>query len=279
MFFGLGVDVKFPANFEKAPYSIIATGVTTLPQKVEFPFSLINASSRTYPDISPAFNEIVPGWVLAENAYALARNQVKFRDRNMAKRTHFEYEALRPDTIDLIIEARRRLQEAPAKQPPSQDQPVLFLESDIRGLGKNYMLEPSRTRAIDTYSFFLRFYALRGLYSHLLLAQETSTGEVRDIESILTQPASTLRWAHELDILLAELPNTPAHELLNLWVAHHARYVKSIADSKARDDKRGARIIPDYETIHAPASEDKVVRAVTEEHERIEKRVARWLKG
>src|SRR5262249_50058277 len=54
MFLGLGVNVKFPADFSKAPYSIIASGVTTLPQKVTFPFSLINAPSAQFPDVSPA---------------------------------------------------------------------------------------------------------------------------------------------------------------------------------------------------------------------------------
>ena len=45
VFFGLGCSIKFPTNFTAAPYTIVATGVTTLAQKVEFPFSLIVQSS------------------------------------------------------------------------------------------------------------------------------------------------------------------------------------------------------------------------------------------
>ncbi|MEO6094459.1 MAG: DUF4954 family protein, partial [Fibrobacteria bacterium] len=40
-FFGLGCSIKFPANYEDSPYSLIATGVSTLPQRLAFPFSLI----------------------------------------------------------------------------------------------------------------------------------------------------------------------------------------------------------------------------------------------
>jgi hypothetical protein len=42
LYVGLGVNIKYPADFTQAPYTIIATGVSTLPQKVAFPFSLIN---------------------------------------------------------------------------------------------------------------------------------------------------------------------------------------------------------------------------------------------
>ena len=67
MFFGLGSNVKYPANFLGAPYTIIATAVNTLPQRVEFPFSLINSPRETVGGISPSFNEIFPGWVLRHN--------------------------------------------------------------------------------------------------------------------------------------------------------------------------------------------------------------------
>jgi hypothetical protein len=57
VFFGLGCSVKFPADFSDAPYSIIATAVPTLPQRVEFPFSLINKPSAAFPGISSSFGE------------------------------------------------------------------------------------------------------------------------------------------------------------------------------------------------------------------------------
>src|SRR5438093_5611883 len=48
-FFGLGVNIKFPADFSRAPYSIIASGVATLPQRVTFPFSLLNNPGAHFP--------------------------------------------------------------------------------------------------------------------------------------------------------------------------------------------------------------------------------------
>ena len=67
------------------------------------------APSRAFEGISPAFNEILPAWVLSDHAYALARNEAKFRDRNRARRLEVAFEVLRPDTMDLVKQARQRL--------------------------------------------------------------------------------------------------------------------------------------------------------------------------
>ena len=32
VFFGLGCNIKYPCNFQHAPYSLIASGITLLPQ-------------------------------------------------------------------------------------------------------------------------------------------------------------------------------------------------------------------------------------------------------
>ena len=278
MFFGLGVNIKFPSNFERSAYTIIATGVTTLPQRVEFPFSLINAPSQTIEGVSPAYNEIIPAWVLSDNAYALARNEAKFRDRNRARRTRVAFEVFRPETVDLIKEARRRLQNAPQKSAVQPGGRILYFEKDIPGLGKNYMFEASRIEAVETYSSYLRFYALRGLYRRLI-ASEIGDIQFSDPETILTQPAETVEWAHQLQTLNEELPNRSVRDLLGLWVEHHQKYVESVRLSKARDDERGSRIIPDYGAIHTGVDNDKLVRRLVTDHEEIKKRVETWLNG
>lgn len=61
VFFGLGCNIKFPSNFVEAPYSVVATAVSTLPQKVTMPFALINTPGHVIPTLSPAINEISPG--------------------------------------------------------------------------------------------------------------------------------------------------------------------------------------------------------------------------
>ena len=108
-FFGLGVNIKFPSDFTKAPYTIIASGVATLPQKVTFPFSLINAPAKSYDSISPAYNEITPAWVLSDNIYTIRRNEKKYKDRNKARRTEFVFDVFRPDSVDLMLDARKKL--------------------------------------------------------------------------------------------------------------------------------------------------------------------------
>ena len=90
-------------NFTRAPYSLIATGVTTLPQRVEMPFSLINESGETIAGISPAFNEISPGWTLGSNLFMVLRNETKFKKRGAAfsDRLKYEHEIItRPDIIN-----------------------------------------------------------------------------------------------------------------------------------------------------------------------------------
>ncbi|RHY47063.1 hypothetical protein DYB30_011945, partial [Aphanomyces astaci] len=50
VFFGLSVSIKYPSNFTNAAYSVIATGVSTLPQKLDMPFALINTPGHNIPD-------------------------------------------------------------------------------------------------------------------------------------------------------------------------------------------------------------------------------------
>lgn len=88
-FFGLGCAIKFPADFSAAPYSLFATGVTTPPQKIAFPFSLIapggpHLAPPGTPHAAAGRNEIIPAWMWSENAYALIRNAYKYADRNKA---------------------------------------------------------------------------------------------------------------------------------------------------------------------------------------------------
>jgi hypothetical protein len=278
MFFGLDSSIKLPSNFARSPYTIIATGVKTLPQKVEFPFSLINTPSESFPGVSPAFNEIIPAWVLSDNIYTIARNEAKYRERNRARRTPIETDVFRPDIVDMMEDARARLRNAPEKKPVGPNLPVLYFERDVPGLGKNYMKHSILVAAIESYSFFIRFYALRAFYRHMTGVARLEE-RVNGIESVLEMPPETPAMAHALRVIAEELPGRPVRDLLAAWVEHHAKYAESVRTSKERDDERGARIIPDYTAIHTPAVEDKAVRRVVEEQKSIESRVAEWLKG
>lgn len=254
-FFGLGVNIKFPSDFTRAPYSIIATAVNALPQKVEFPFSLINSPADSYNGISPAYNEIMPGWVLSDNIYTVKRNEGKYQKRNKARRTVFDFEVFRPEIVNLMVEARRRL--ASVKEPKA-----VYTDKDVKGLGKNFMLEDSRKRGIEAYTFYIRYYALNGLKKRVekMLAENNKTG----VADVLTKAADDPRWEHERALVVQEFPGQDIPALLRLLADYQERIAKDVQVSKEKDDSRGARIISDYPYAHAPASTDGFVKETHE---------------
>lgn len=187
LFIGLNTAIKYPSNFCKAPYSLIATGVTTLPQKFEFPFSLINKPRFVLPDLSPALNEVIPGWTLSDNLYMIIRGERKFLKRSAAfvslhshsilqcikgtKQIHFEHEAFRPETVLLMIEAKNKLlmvesingtNAVNAMQASTRHK--IYTDKHIQGLGKNFLTEAGRQKGITVYSEFILFYAVRALW-------------------------------------------------------------------------------------------------------------------
>lgn len=263
-FFGLGVNIKFPADFSRAPYCIIATGVTALPQKIEFPFSLINTPAASYEGISPEFGEIFPAWVLSDNIFTIRRNEGKFKKRNKARRTQFVFEVFRPDIVDLMIEARKRLSEV-------KEQKELYTDKDIPGLGKNYMLEPRRIKGIETYTRYIRYYALMGLKRRVeaLLAE----GKKEEIARVYDTATDDARWEHERKILLAEFEDKNVAEHLRLLSTMQEEIAKDVQRSKEKDDKRGVRIIPDYAEAHTPAAEESFVKETWETTRKLQQEI------
>jgi len=250
MFFGLGANIKFPANFVRSPYTIVAAAVTTLPQRVEFPFSLINPPADVHPGMSPALNEIMPGWVLSDNLYAVRRNEEKYKARNEARRTAFVFDVLRKDIVDMMIDARRRLIVSTPRN--------VYTSADIEGLGKNYMREPSRVKAIETYVFFIKYYALLGLKKQVetLLSQQAK----QELADILTRHSEDKTWEHQRRIMAQELPGNSVQDNLRLLIQMQGKIARDTEMSKERDDIRGKRVIDDYLDVHTLAKQDSFVK-------------------
>ncbi len=253
-FFGLGATVRFPAAFSRAPFSLLAAGVTTLPQRVVFPFSLINSPGGYISGVPPAYNEIQPGWVVAENLFAVFRTISKHRDRAVARRTAIETEIFRPEIADAVHEARETLRGPAVRE--------IYMERDLPGLGKNFLTEAWRQRGIEAYTFLLRLYALRGWHREI-----EAGGDPRRL--LEDEAAGSARWAHERPILREEYPSAGAEELLQdlAVLAEHA--AQRVQAARARDDARGARIIDDYADCHPNASADGIVRSVWAEAEAV----------
>lgn len=255
-FFGLGVNVKFPADFTGAPYGLIATAVDTLPQRVEFPFALINKPYRAYDGIPPAYNEIFPAWVLSDNLYTVLRNEGKYKKRNKARRTEFVFDVFRRDIIEMMIAARDRLRETGTVKE-------LYTEADIPGLGKNVMTEESRTRAIDTYTRYIEYFVLQGLASRVAGLLAGGAGE--RIASVYTDAADDPDWEYRRGILDAEgYGGRSVTENLERLAAIHERIARDTERSKERDDIRGEKIIPDYTQANTQAPDDGFVKETWE---------------
>jgi len=261
VFWGLGVSIKYPCNLIRSPYSIIATGVVMLPQKIEMPFSLINLPSETIPGLSPAYNAIMPGWVLSDDMFMILRNSVKFRKRDKARRNRFPYAIFRPDTIEMILKARSDLQQvSPIRE--------IYTLHEIPSIGKNYMKEESRLKAIKTYSFYIRYFALQSLYQKTLALIEQN----QDPKSLWRNdqdPDSVL----VLDILSRELPGRSLRDYCQEYLNDQERVTNDIYRSKRKDDIRGREIIDDYESVLTLADDNEFILFMREELEQTRRQV------
>lgn len=269
VFFGLGANVKFPSDFTDAPYTIIATGVDTLPQRMAFPFSLINKPSRQWSDISLACNELFPAWVLAENMYALLRNEGKFKNRDKARRTVVSFDVLRKDTVEKIATALNVLSAAPTKD--------LYTEKDIPGLGKNVMTAESRIKAMKTYEFYCRLYALGGLKKRI--AELIVSGSPVKPKPLFGASSKDQEWHYQRQLLREfGYDRQPPKETLAAYIGMQEQMVASVVRSKEKDDIRGKAIIPDYAFVNTLAEDDLFITDLKKKTSAMKKEVVGMIK-
>jgi NDP-sugar pyrophosphorylase family protein len=242
MFFGLGCNIKYPADYSRSPYSIIAAGVTTLPQKLEYPFSLIIPQENSTPGIPSGCNRLLPAWVLKDNFYLLRRSMSKFRQRNKTPRIPLETDPLHAGNVALMREALERL-EAPAQKKE------IYLPGDIPGIGKNILFEEDRAAAAATYAWFIRFAYLRGKYA----------GE--------KSPSAAGGCG----------PEEPSRQEAREYLESLDKLYAMTLSSRKKDEAQGERIIPDYAQNHAPVQEDEVVAEMKKHCEAEKSRLARFL--
>jgi NDP-sugar pyrophosphorylase family protein len=260
-FFGLGVNVKFPSDLTGAPYSLIATAVDTLPQKVEFPFCLINKPARAVDGIPLAYNEIFPAWVLSDNLYSVLRNEGKYKKRNKAKRTQFVFDVFRRDIIEMMVASRDRLKRAPKPKE-------FYTDGDIPGLGKNFMAEASRSKGIEIYSLYIEYFALQGLVARVKdVVGRQERGRIASVYSDVTQDPD---WEYRRGLLRSEgYDGRTLKENLGRLAEIYDRMARDTQMSKERDDIRGKRIITDYAETNTQAPNDGFVRETWEKSARV----------
>ena len=247
MFFGLGCSIKFPGDYRKSPYSIIATGTVTQSQKVEFPFSLILSPSFYNKGISLHLNELIPGWTLRENIYSVLRNEAKYRSRNKSKRNIFDFTIFRPAVIDLMITARERLDNA-------ADFTICYTERDIPGAGKNFITEEQRVKGIETYSFYIRHYLLTALFARI---EELMRDNIKPEFENIMKPEGSGYWNHAVKLVKTELPEgISVKSALETLILSLEKIYKDAFDSRRKDYKRGVSTVEDYARYHRSPEND-----------------------
>jgi hypothetical protein len=247
-FFGLATAVKFPSNFQDAPYTILAAGVVTLPQRLSLPFSLILDEPLDTVE-TRGLNRVVPGWVLKENIYLLLRNEAKHLLRNQARRHSFDLRIFRPEIVEKLWKARVLLANCEGK--------AVYTKVDLPAVGKNYMLEEDRREALDVYREFLRYAALK------LFSEKELDGVPCDSD-----------WLRGLFRRL-NLDYFSTEQNLLLYLAEERSLWLASLKTKERDDERGVTIIPDYEAFHRPAEEDEFLLSKQEELEKLAEKIRR----
>jgi hypothetical protein len=204
---------------------------------------------------------------LSDNIYTVKRNEGKYMKRNRAKRSRFVFEVFRPDVVDLMVDARRRLLEVKTEKP-------FYTDKDIEGLGKNFMSEASRKKAIETYTWYIRYYALLGLKKRL---ETLSIKSQADAQGVLSEDSEDTRWDHERRTLLREFEDPSVALLLKQLAQMQEELARNVQESKEKDDKRGRRIIDDYAEAHPPAEEDGFVQETWESTRRMREEIEELL--
>lgn len=234
-FFGLGTSIKFPANYDDAPYTVIATGTTTLPQRVAMPFSLITAALVDTGGLyTPGINQILPAWGLYANAYALFRNERKYASRDRARRHGPVRSVITPALADALDRAAARLEEALAGAA-EPGLPSFFDQRSIPELGKNFATVEDCRRGAETYRRYARFFRLYlRIHGAGGLAAPVAAGDAGGPGSV--SPTDRQEFAGLLEDVYADAER-----------------------SRRKDIERGRRIIDDYEAVRPTLEEDGVL--------------------
>ena len=235
MFFGLGVNIKFPANYRESPFSLIATGVTTMPQRLKFPFSLVRPGDPQLMGVPARLNEIVPGWNYACNAYALDRNAYKYSVRGKGVVPAGFASIFSPETVRMVYDAYCRLQVATIRD--------VYTKEHIDGLGENFLRERVRQQALHTYSEYLERYVLELIIT--LVVNDSS---------LVGQPVKELRRMVTTDSNKDVVRVTPLAENFDDLVKRYRQLEKDwferVSHGLDKDNDRGRKIFDDYDDAH-----------------------------
>ena len=235
MFFGLGVNIKFPANYRESPFTLIASGVTTLPQRMKFPFSLVRPGDPQLNGIPARLNEIVPGWNYAKNAYALDRNAYKYSVRGKGLVQNSFYSIYHSDTVRQVYDAYNRLQVSQIRD--------VYTKEHIDGLGENFLRERVRQEALHTYAGYLEHYVLDQLIQ-LVENDMTLAGlSPRELRKLL---------AGDMNREVSRVVPMPDsfEDMVKRFRQLEKDWYEAVTHGLDKDNARGREIFDDYDEAH-----------------------------
>lgn len=162
-------------------------------------------------------------------------------------------------------------------------------------VGKNVMSEGARIKGIETYRYFVDYYALRGLWEQLVAEEFKVDKILKDIAAAKPHLAGKFdhtytgalaageeeraaTWAHQCSLLRWIKTEDDVKSALGQLIDKSFDIVEKTKRSKGKDDARGARIIPGYKAAHKSAEEDKVVAEAEEAAVALEKEISLYLK-
>ena len=235
MFFGLGVNIKFPANYRESPFTLVASGVTTLPQRLKFPFSLIRPGDPQLMGVPARLNELVPAWNYTRNAYAIDRNLFKYSQRGKGCVPASFFSIFNPDTVRQVYDAYNRLQVSQVRD--------VYTREHIDGLGENFMRERVRQGALTAYGEYLERYVLDSLVT-LVEADDTLFKQTpRELRKLLTGDLN-----REI-ARVVPLPET-LDELVKRFRILEKNWFENVFHGLDKDNERGRAIFDDYDDAH-----------------------------
>ena len=190
---------------------------------------------------------MTPAWVLRHSLYQVRRNDEKHRQRDRARHDVLALDAMSQRTIQLMQVALKRLEQA-AEQP-------VYTETDIAGLGRNFMTRRALEDAIETYRFHINCFALHRVKQRLETAG-VKAATVQAADCLLPDPDDS-DWIFARQFLDGR---TDIPEMLEELRAGERTMAEQVESSKRKDDERMARIFGGSVTTSTPAKEDAMVK-------------------
>lgn len=270
MFFGLGCSIKFPANFKKAPFSVIATGVVTMPQKMEFPFSCIVPPEGKRKRVPPGYNRLLPAWCLHSNLYMCIRGNYKYRSRSSGHWDSDFLSVFRSKVMEYVIDAREvllgHLHDWDATDLPED---FVYTDETIPELGKNYVYPRDLRRALEAYTFILEYYFGEQWYA--LICKESEKRRPGDIVPDLNDSV-----AERIRSLLFE-DEVSHRAAARSFDRVLSKVLELTISAREKDERLGMSVIDTYSVTHQPLAEDPVIDRLKHEISGVKVKIEHYL--